>query len=80
MASVLIDGIIAQALTANNPEHAMARDYLQAQTKTMMQDLIVRKTETIELIQQKLKKAEEDKAPASVIGAYERLLAEANGR
>lgn len=80
MASQFVETVMAQALAAQDPQNAMARDWMSAQTKTMQQELVTRKAETIEIIEQKLEAAIGRSASQAVIGAYEKLLAEAIGR
>lgn len=76
--SMLTDAVM-QSVISNlpNAESQMARDYLQSQIKEKSYELIERKASLVEMLEQKISAAKERNADAAVIGAYEKLLAQA---
>lgn len=76
--SALTDAV-TQSIIAGMPnsETAMVRDYMKEQIQTQQLERIERKAALVELLMSKLKKAREDNAEEAVIGAYEKLLAQA---
>jgi hypothetical protein len=77
MATSLTDALSASLIASMNPDTVALRKYLDVTIREKSQDLVLLKVESIELVQSKLKKAVDDKASASVIAAYEKLLAQA---
>ena len=72
-----VETIMAQAMAANDPQMKIAKRYLDAQTKEMEVNAITSKALVIADISQLLTAAKESDAPTAVIGAYEKLLAQA---
>lgn len=75
LGEAMTQGIIAQM----NPMNGIVRE-MAAKQLTQLEDELIRTTATtVEIIEQKLEAAKERQASASVIGAYEKLLARAYG-
>jgi tetrahydromethanopterin S-methyltransferase subunit B len=71
------DGITAIMLKQADPEAHVVKDAMRGFVAAQQQDLIERRSATIESIMSKLTKAQESNAPQSVVDAYERLLTQA---
>lgn len=77
MANPLTEAVISSITSQLDPSNKAVRDLMSAMTLEKMQDVTDRQAETVQNLQLKLEKAIDKGAPASVIGAYEKLLAKA---
>jgi hypothetical protein len=78
MSNVLQDAIMAKIAGNVSGDAVTMRRAVDQYLEGEKQELIERKSSTIEVIQAKLAKANESKdTPASVVAAYEKLLAQA---
>lgn len=75
MASPFIEQIMSMSIASRDPEVKAAVGYLESQAQDMKQDLLVKRSTTIEVIEAKLQQAVDNGSRSSVIQAYESLLA-----
>lgn len=74
MSNALQDAIIGNIAASMNGDVQNTRTAIAQYVKEKDLELIERKASTVELIEQKLKQAQDRDAAPSVIGAYEKLL------
>jgi hypothetical protein len=74
MAAEWVNEVMTQAIRSRNPETELAREYLRDEHDIKVEELKVKKAETIEIIEAKLKKAIKRQASKSVLDAYKALL------
>lgn len=79
MASAWVDALMSQAVSANNPDTKIAREFLGSQTKDAELERISSKSKAIDEIATLLIKSKDAGMPPSVVNAYEKLLAEVTG-
>jgi len=74
MASPLAEAITAGVVASMDPSTAMTRDAMKSYVETQRTAALTAKSDAVTEVAQALTKAVETNAPASVIGAYEKIL------
>lgn len=76
--SVMSDAIVASMTAGMDPMNGVVRQYADKMIENMETDIVVKSTGVLDTIQASRAKAVEQKAPVSVLDAYDRLLARAS--
>ena len=69
-----VQQILAQRVSASDPDKAATRKFVASLTSESQAQAIETRGRTVATLAEQLMKAREDKAPISVIDAFERLL------
>lgn len=76
MASQFVESVLAKFIANDEDSETQAvTTYMHAKSQTMLEQLKVTKVTTIKTISAELTSEDADKLPASVVAAYEKLLA-----